>query len=196
MSKASREQAQQNRERVVHTAAQLFRERGFAGVGIADLMTQAGLTQGGFYANFSSKEHLMAEAIGKAADQMDGVWRELMDQSPKKSISALASYYLSQQHIDEPGNGCVVATLGSAAAHEGPLVRSTFTAGVKRTLDFILQLIPGRSTKARRREAIASFAAMVGGIVLARGVNDQALSDEILDAVRTHIANTGKALAS
>jgi TetR/AcrR family transcriptional regulator, transcriptional repressor for nem operon len=83
-----------------------------------------------------------------------------------------------------------VATLGAAAAHEGPLVRSTFTAGVKRTMDFMTRLVPGRSPKARRREAIASFAAMVGGMVLARGVNDEALADEILASVRTHLANT------
>jgi TetR/AcrR family transcriptional repressor of nem operon len=190
MSKASREQAQANRERVVSTAARLFRERGFDGIGIADLMQRAGLTQGGFYANFSSKEQLMAEACGKASDELAGAWREISDQAPKKNLSVIASYYLSQEHLREPGNGCFVATLGPAAAQQGPLVRSTFTAGVKRTMDFLGQLSPGRSQKARLREAIASFAAMV----LARGVDDEAFAEEILEAVRAHIAGTDKAL--
>ncbi len=192
MSKASREQAAQNRERVVATAARLFREKGFDGIGIADLMKRAGLTQGGFYANFASKEQLMAEACGKAADDLAGALREVAEQAPKKSLSVIGSHYLSQQHLKEPGNGCFAATLGPAAAQQGPLVRSTFTAGVKRTMNFLMELIPGRSPKVRRREAIASFAAMVGGMVLARGVDDAAFADEILEAVRVHIANTDK----
>jgi TetR/AcrR family transcriptional regulator, transcriptional repressor for nem operon len=196
MSKASREQAEANRERVVATAARLFREKGFDGIGIADLMKRAGLTQGGFYANFSSKEQLMAEACGKAADDLAGAWREVADQAPKRNLSVIASYYLSQEHLKAPGNGCFAATLGPAAAQQGPLVRSTFTTGVKRAMDFLTHLIPSRSQKSRRREAIASFAAMVGGIVLARGVDDEAFADEILESVRAHIAGTDKALAT
>jgi TetR/AcrR family transcriptional repressor of nem operon len=196
MSKVSREQAQQNRERVVESAARLFRERGFDGVGIADLMKSAGLTHGGFYAQFPSKEHLMAEACSKASDERDCAWRELLDLAGQKNLSAMASTYLSKDHRDEPGTGCVAATLGVDASHQGPLVRSTFTIGVKRCFDLLIQLIPGRSQKTKRREAIASFAAMVGAVVLARGVNDEALSDEILEAVRTHIAEMDKALAT
>jgi TetR/AcrR family transcriptional repressor of nem operon len=196
LSKSSQEQAQQNRERVVKTAARLFREHGFDGIGIADLMKQAGLTQGGFYANFASKEQLMAEACDQASKTLAGTWTKVLEGSPKKNLSALASYYLSKEHLESPGTGCVVATLGPAAAHHGPLVRSTFTSGVKRLLDFMMQLASGRSPKARRREAIASFAAMVGGMVLARGINDPALADEILEAVRAHIASTDKTLAA
>lgn len=194
MSKVSREQAQQNRDRVVATAARLFRERGFEGVGIADLMKSAGLTHGGFYAQFGSKEQLMAEASAKASDELDAHWREVLDRAERKNLSAMATEYLAKDHRDEPGAGCVAATLGVDTSHQGALVRSTFTVGVKRTFELLMRLVPGRSQKVKRREAIASFATMVGGMVLARGVNDDALSDEILEAVRVHIAEMDEAL--
>jgi len=196
MAKASREQAQQNRERVVATAARLFRERGFDGVGISDLMNAAGLTHGGFYAQFPSKEHLMAEASTKASDDLDRKWQELLAVHPVKSLSAVASRYLSAEHRDHPGRGCIAATLGIDASHHGPLVQSAFTRSVVRSVDFLMQLIPGRSLKTKRREAIASYAAMVGGMVLARGVDDAALSDEILEAVRVHLGRTEAAPAA
>ncbi len=95
MSKVSRGQAQQNRQRVVETAAQLFRERGFDGVGIAYLMKRVGMTHGGFYAQFPSKEQLIAEASNKAFEERDIKWRELVDRAPQKDLSVLASVYLS-----------------------------------------------------------------------------------------------------
>lgn len=188
MAKASREQAQQNRERVVATAARLFRERGFDGVGIADLMKEAGLTHGGFYAQFPSKEHLMAEAAAEALEDLDQKWRKLLAHGASKSLTTMASMYLSKEHRDNPGEGCASASLAVDVSHQGPLVRSALTRGVRRSFDLLSQLIPGRSQKTKRREAIASFAAMVGGLVLARGVNDERLSDEILESVRAHLA--------
>jgi TetR/AcrR family transcriptional repressor of nem operon len=188
MSKASREQAQQNRERVVDTASRLFRERGFDGVGIADLMKAAGLTHGGFYAQFPSKEHLMAEAASKGLGEFDQKWRKFLAHGASKSLASMADMYLSKEHRDDPGAGCVSASLAIDASHHGPLVRSALTRGVRRSFDVLMQLIPGRSQKTKRREAIASFAAMVGGVVLARGVNDESLSDEILEAVRAHLS--------
>jgi TetR/AcrR family transcriptional regulator, transcriptional repressor for nem operon len=196
MSKVSREQAQQNRERVVATAARLFRERGFDGIGIAELMKNADLTHGGFYAQFPSKEHLMAEACSRASDDLDNMWRGLLERAPNAGLSEMAAEYLSKKHRDEPGMGCFVTTLGAEAAHQGPMVRSQFTIGVKRFTELLMELIPGRSKKTKRREAIASFSAMVGAMVLARGVNDEALSAEILEAVRAHIADAAKALSA
>jgi TetR/AcrR family transcriptional regulator, transcriptional repressor for nem operon len=193
MSKVSREEAQQNRERVVATAARLFRERGLDGVGIADVMKSAGLTHGAFYAQFPSKEHLMAEACSKSSDDLYHVWCELLNRAPKKDLSVLAATYLSTDHRDNPGSGCVAASLGVDSSRQGRPVRTALTASVKRSFDLLTQLIPGRALRVRRREAIASFAALVGGMVLARGVSDPALSEEILDAVRVHIADMDKA---
>lgn len=193
MPRVSRERAQQNREKVVEQAARLFRERGFEGVGIADVMKQAGLTHGGFYAQFPSKEHLMAEACGMAWRDRNGRWRNLLDQSKRKSLSALAAIYLSKGHRDAPGEGCIAAALGADSAHQGPLVRSQFESGIKDFIELLLPMLPAGSSKVQRREAIAACAAMVGAMVLARAVNDDAFSEEILQAVRTHINELEKA---
>jgi TetR/AcrR family transcriptional repressor of nem operon len=189
MSKVSQAQAQQNKGRVVTTAARLFRERGFDGVGIADLMESAGLTHGAFYAQFPSKQHLMAEACSQAADDLNNMWIEFLEATPKRSLSALASSYLSSDHRDDPGKGCVAASLGADVVHQGPLVRASFTKAVSRFFDLLMALVPARSQRMRRRAAIATYASMVGGMVLARAVNDERLSDEILEAVRAHIAD-------
>jgi TetR/AcrR family transcriptional regulator, transcriptional repressor for nem operon len=196
MSKVSREKAQVNRERVVAAAARLFRERGLDGVGIADVMKSAGLTHGGFYAQFPSKEQLMVEACNKSSDDLYAMWSDLARGAPKKALSALASTYLSKDHRNDPGTGCVVASLGVDASRQGATFRSTLTESIKRSLDLLMQFVPQRSLKVRRREAIASFAMLVGAMVLARSVSDGALSDEILDAARAHIADMDKPLAA
>jgi TetR/AcrR family transcriptional repressor of nem operon len=182
--KVTREQAKLNRERVVDTAARQFRERGFEGVGVADLMKSAGLTHGGFYAQFDSKEHLMVEACERALEESEHRWRELLERAPKKRLSVIASSYLSGKHRDNPGGGCVIAALSMDAARQGPPVRAVFTEAAKRFLGLLGQVVPGRSPRSRRREALASFAAMVGAVVLARTVSAASLSEEILEAVR------------
>jgi TetR/AcrR family transcriptional regulator, transcriptional repressor for nem operon len=194
VARVSQDKAQENRERVVQAAARLYREKGFDGVGIADVMKSVGLTHGGFYAQFPSKDHLMAEACAHSADTLNKWWTELVQQAPRKNLSALAASYLSQEHRDDPGSGCVVAGLGIDTSRQGTLVRSAFTAGVRRMLDVVMQVIPGRPAKVRRREALAGFSAMVGAVVLARAVNDEALSDEILAAARAHIAEMDREL--
>lgn len=185
--KVTREQAKLNRERVVDTAARQFRERGFEGVGVADLMKSAGLTHGGFYAQFDSKEHLMVEACERAFEESEHRWRELLERAPKKRLSVIASSYLSGKHRDNPGGGCVIAALSMDAARQGPPVRAVFTEAAKRFLGLLGQVVPGRSPRSRRREALASFAAMVGAVVLARTVSAASLSEEILEAVRAQL---------
>ncbi len=115
----------------------------------------------------------MAEAASKAIEDLDRKWRELLAHGASRSLTTMATMYLSKEHRDDPGAGCASASLAVDASHQGPLVRSALTRGVRRTFDLLMQLVPGRSQKAKRREAIASFAAMVGGLVLARGVDDE-----------------------
>lgn len=196
MPKASREQAQLNREKVIEKASRLFRERGFDGVGIADVMKHAGLTHGGFYAQFLSKEHLMAEACAKAWRDRNTRWRNVLDQTKRKNLSTLAAIYLSKEHCDSPGEGCVAASLGVDSGHQGPRVRSKFEAGLKEFIDLLMQLLPAGSQKVQRREAITACAAMVGAVVMARGVSDDAFAEEILHAVRTHITELEKTLTT
>jgi TetR/AcrR family transcriptional repressor of nem operon len=186
--KVTRQQAELNRARVVKTAAQLFRERGFEGVGVADLMKAAGLTHGGFYAQFDSKQHLMAEAFEQALEESEQMWRKAFERAPKNPLAAIASHYLSQEHRDNPGAGCVVAALSIEAARQGPMVRAAFTEATKRFIETLEQAVPGRSAKTRRRQALTSLAAMVGAVALARTVGQASLSEEILDAVRAQVA--------
>jgi TetR/AcrR family transcriptional repressor of nem operon len=188
--KVSREQALQNRERVLAVAAKLFRERGFDGIGVADLMKGAGMTHGGFYGQFGSKEDLMAEACSRAFDAGGQRWQQVVGDAAARGedgLHALVHTYLSAEHRDDPGNGCAISTLGAEAARQGPALRAAFTAGVRGAVDYIGALVGGR--KARRRErAIATYAAMIGAQVLARAVDDEALSAEILQVVAAELA--------
>ena len=190
--KVTRQQAELNRARVVRTAAHLFRERGFEGVGVADLMKAAGLTHGGFYAQFDSKQHLMTEACAQALEESEQRWREALERAPKRPLAAIASYYLSREHRDSPGDGCVVAALSIEAARQGPMVRAALTEATKRFIDTLEQAVPGRSARSRRRQALRSLASMVGAVVLARTVSQASLSEEILDAVHAQLAELGE----
>jgi TetR/AcrR family transcriptional regulator, transcriptional repressor for nem operon len=180
--KVSREQAAHNRERVVEAAAQLFRERGFEGIGVADLMKEAGLTHGGFYGHFSSKDDLIAEASARALGESLVSLSELADAGSGNALSAVADAYLTTGHRDNPGAGCVLAALGPEVARQGPSVRRAVTAYVRSTVELLTKLIPGKSKAAKRQKAIATYATLVGAMVMARAVSDRALSQEILDA--------------
>src|SRR5690349_21965901 len=143
--KVSREQAAQNRERIVEIAAQLFRERGFEGIGVADLMNEAGLTHGGFYGHFSSKEDLIAEASARAFEGSLAVWCSLAERSPGDPLSAIARVYLSGEHRDSPGAGCLLAALGPEVSRQGKAVRRAVTDYVRSAFDLLMNVVPGRS---------------------------------------------------
>ncbi|HZZ92206.1 MAG TPA: TetR/AcrR family transcriptional regulator [Usitatibacter sp.] len=181
--RVSREEAARNRERIVEAAARRFRERGFEGIGVADVMKEAGLTHGGFYGHFGSKEDLMAEACTLAITQSRQLWAKRAQAAGGGAVEALGRLYLTTRHRDDPGRGCVLAALGADAARQGPGVRQALTAGLRGVFDFLAGLMHSRSAEARRRKAITTYASWVGAMVLARGVDDDALSREILDAV-------------
>src|SRR5256885_992105 len=180
--KVSREQAAQHRERIVEAAAQRFRERGFEGIGVADLMKEAGLTHGGFYGHFSSKEELIAEASARALARSLADWSKVADRASGDPLSAVASVYLSRRHRDNAGAGCLLAALGPDVSRQGRAVQHTVTDYVRSAFDFPATLVPGRSNATKRRKAIGAYATLVGAMVLARAVDDPALSQEVLDA--------------
>lgn len=182
--KVSREQAGANRKKVVATASRLFREKGFDGIGVADLMKAAGLTHGGFYGQFSSKEDLVAQAVGRAlAEAMDN-WEQWSGESAMDPLGALADGYLSPRHRENFGGGCAFAALGGEAPRWGRGVQRAFSEGLLALIKHLMQLVPGQGEKARRQKAIATMASLVGGMVMARAVDDPKLSAEILQAVR------------
>ena len=187
--KVSREQAAQNRERVVETASRLFREKGYGGIGVADLMRSAGLTHGGFYGNFKCKEDLMAEAVAHAIDGSLGEWDALLGKHPAHPLEEVVAAYLSAGHRDHPGAGCAMAALGPEVARLAPPVRCAVTEGVRKQIDRLATLMPPDAPGEQREAALVTYASMVGALVLARAVNDDTLSDEIMNAV--HGAVTG-----
>jgi TetR/AcrR family transcriptional repressor of nem operon len=181
--KVTREEAARNRERILDAAAQLFRERGFEGIGIADLMEAVGLTHGGFYGHFSSKEDLKAQVCARVIERAREAWVKRAANGPDDPLSSLARGYLTTRHRDDPGTGCMLAALGSDTARQGPGVRRAVTEGLRSSFDLLTRFVAGKSPRARRHKAIAAYASWVGAMIMARAVDDRALSKEILDAV-------------
>jgi len=180
--KVSKEQMAENREHILDTAAKLFRERGFDGIGVADLMKSAGFTHGGFYGHFASKEDLIAQASAHALTCVQDQWEKFAARVPDEPLVALQTAYLSTGHRDQPGAGCLLAALGAETARQDGPVRQAVTSGVQAMAELMARLTPGRSKAAKRQKALAAYASMVGALVLARAVDDTALSEEILQA--------------
>jgi TetR/AcrR family transcriptional repressor of nem operon len=186
--RVSREKFAESRERILDAAATLFREKGFDGIGLADIMKGAGLTHGGFYGHFGSKDDLEAQAIGVALASAAADWGRLFEGAATRPLTALLAEYFSPRHRDEPGKGCPLAALGADVARRGERVRSEFTAGLKPILELLSKAVSGRSKAERRRKAIATMAEMIGALILARAVDDPALSDEILAATLLNLS--------
>jgi TetR/AcrR family transcriptional regulator, transcriptional repressor for nem operon len=177
--RVSKEKAAENRDRILKAASRLMRERGISGVGVDALTEAAGMTHGSLYSQFGSRERLVEEAV---ADTIAVKGQELDE------VSALGSYvsdYLSAAHRDAPGSGCPFAALCCEIPRQGRGVRERFTAGLKGMVAWLSDRM-GSGLKQRQRdeEALATIAALVGALVLARAVSDPKLSDDILRATR------------
>ena len=176
--RVSREQAAENRRRIVETASRMFRENGFDGVGVDAIMKGAGLTHGGFYGHFRSKDDLAAEAVTRALE------RSTERQSRFTDLRDLVSDYLSERHRANRADGCAIVALGDEMVRQGEGMRRGVTAHVRAQLDRFSHLLKGGTAASRRKRAIATLAGMIGALMLARAVEDPALSDEILTAAR------------
>lgn len=191
--KVSREQAERNRAAVVDAASRLFRSQGVEGAGIATIMAESGLTHGGFYKQFGSKEALAAEAcarsLGRGADRWRSIARqasdEASDKAPEKMLEAIAADYLSPRNRDMPEQGCALIALGTDAARKGGAIADAYREGME-ALAAILE-----EAGAPRAQALARLSQMVGAMVLARAVKDEALSEEIMAASRSAMRATG-----
>ena len=183
--RVTRKQAAANRDKVLDVAGTLFRERGFDGIGVADIMKRAGLTHGGFYGQFASKDDLAAETTARVLGKAG--WQERLTEKADPSFGDVVRAYLSPRHRDDPGTGCLLSSLGSDAARQPRAVRRAFTDGFRVRIDALVKLVPGRSQAARRQKALATMAGLVGALILSRAVDDPALSDEILEATATEL---------
>lgn len=187
--KVSREQAAQNRERIIDEAARQFRAHGFDGIGLADLMKKVGLTHGGFYGHFGSKDDLMAEACARAGDATLAAWEKRVTPETKDPLAAVTALYLSPTHRDQPEDGCLMAALGPEVARQAPPVRRAVTERFTAMIDRLAELVPGTSKAARQKKALATFSSMVGALVLSRAIDDPKLSADILQAVAASLSN-------
>jgi TetR/AcrR family transcriptional regulator, transcriptional repressor for nem operon len=186
----SREHKLETHARIVKKASVRLREKGAHGIGVADLMKDAGLTHGGFYAHFNSREALVIEAFAYAMERGTERWRKLAEQTPPdERLATIVGSYLTSAHRDDPGNGCAIPTLGAEIARESPKTRKAFAAKLEHMIDFLAAQIPGVPPKAARKQAMAMIATMMGTMVLARIAGNGEFSDEILGAGRAALVD-------
>ena len=185
----SKAQKTRTHKRIVSIASKRFREKGLAGFGIAELMKEAGLTVGGFYKHFGSRDDLVAEAVNSAF----GGWQRRLDVAksggPSVPLAKLIDDYLNETHRDNPGSGCAFSALAPEIARSDKRTRSLTSEQVRSDVQLIATLLPGRDKRAARSRAILIFSALVGAMSLARAVSDEALSREILKTVAELLKN-------
>jgi TetR/AcrR family transcriptional regulator, transcriptional repressor for nem operon len=181
----SKEHKLETHARIVKKASVRLREKGAHGVGVADLMKDAGLTHGGFYAHFDSREALVIEAFADAMDRSTERWRKLGEATPPaKRLATIVGSYLTPTHRDDPGHGCAVPALGAEIARENPRTRKAFAAKLEQMIDMLAAQISDLPHKAARKQALAVMATMMGTLVLARVAGNSEFSNEILGAGR------------
>jgi len=179
--RVSKEQAAQNRQHILAAAARRFREQGVSATGVDAITKDAHLTHGAVYSHFGSKEAITAEAVRLALRGARRLWQRLAERKGvEQAFATIVAEYLSRAHRDAVGQGCVVAALGSEIARQPQSVRAAFTEELKDALEFLAGLMPGDDPARRYEDAIAAFAGMAGALMLARAVNDDTLSEQIL----------------
>ncbi len=175
-------------ERIVETAARAIRRSGYGGTGVADIMKEAGLTHGGFYAHFDSREGMLAEAADRAgADTVAFLTRVAAEVPPKKALEAMISAYLSKGHVEGRESGCAVAALGSEMPRQAPKVRRAATRRIKEMIDLVARQSPDWGQPGGHERALVTVATAVGALVLARAVDDPKLSDALREAALNHL---------
>jgi TetR/AcrR family transcriptional repressor of nem operon len=181
-------------ERIVETAARAIRAQGYAGASVADVMKQAGLTHGGFYAHFASRDAMVEEAIDRAADDGRARLHAVAERAePGQALAAVVASYLSDRHVEHPESGCTLAALGSETARQAPALRRIATRQVRGLVSLLARQLPGGDTPDNQDCALAAVCGMVGALSLARAVDDPALSRALRDAVAGAIAGADEA---
>ncbi|WP_439495325.1 TetR/AcrR family transcriptional regulator [Bosea sp. (in: a-proteobacteria)] len=191
--RVNRVQAEENRQTVINVASRLFRQHGFDGIGLKDLMQGAGLTQGAFYKQFESKDDLAAQASRRALESASGRWSAAAESNPEDPLSAVVDFYLSMGHCAEKADGCPVVALGSDAARQGPDVKASFEAGIKDYLEMLGSWIGKADADESDGKAMAILSTMVGAVLLSRAVNDERMSKRFLQAAAESVLSQSSA---
>jgi AcrR family transcriptional regulator len=186
----SRKEATHNR--IVGAAARAIRRSGYGGTGVANIMKEVGLTHGGFYAHFASREAMLAEAADQAgAESVATLTRVAAAAPPQEALRSLIEAYLSKEHVADAETGCPVAALGSEMPRQAPKVRRAATRRIKELVDVVARHSPEQGEPGAYGNALVTVATMVGALVLARAVDDPKLSEALRDASVRHFDPTG-----
>ena len=185
MRKTPQTRKQASHERIVEAAARAIRRSGYDGAGVAGIMNEAGLTHGGFYAHFDSREAMLAEAADRAGAESVAALEQLAATAPPhEAFRTLVQAYLSKAHVARADTGCPVAALGSEMPRQAADVRRAATRRIKEFIDLVGRHSPDWGQPGGHEHALATTATMVGALVLARAVDDPKLSDSMLEAAR------------
>jgi AcrR family transcriptional regulator len=184
---------EESHERIVRAAARAIRRSGYDGTGVADIMKEAGLTHGAFYAHFASREAMLAEAADRAGAESNAFAASVIAAAPpKQSLRALMHAYLSDEHLAAIETGCPVSALGSEMPRQAPEVRRAATRRIKEMIDMVARQSADWGQPAAHERALVTVAAMVGTLMMARAVDDPALSESLRHAVLDHFASSGE----
>jgi TetR/AcrR family transcriptional repressor of nem operon len=184
----SKQEAAETRERIVEAASAEFRRKGIGGTGLADLMAAAGLTHGGFYKHFDSKEQVVEESLTRAVGSLvETMESKLSTSSRSRGLHAAIDAYLSIEHRDNAADGCPFVALGSELSRSSDGVREATTTGFLRLVDVIAAHMDGVSPAVAKKEALVILSTMIGALTMARVVTDPALSASILRQARQHL---------
>ncbi len=179
---------EETRKKVLRAAAAAVRAKGPDGVGVAEIMAEAGLTHGGFYAHFSSKEALVAAAIEEAFGQSRRRFARMTEaMTSEQALAAFVDAYVSAEHRNNPQRGCPISALANDLPRQGPMVRAAFDAGVAGLIARIEAWLPEPDSVARRSLASSLMAEMAGAVALSRAVADETLAEQVLEASRARI---------
>ncbi|MFM0739393.1 TetR/AcrR family transcriptional regulator [Paraburkholderia xenovorans] len=187
--RVSRAQAEENRRAVIEAAGRLFREHGFDGIGLNDLMGAAGLTQGGFYKQFRSKDDLAVQACERVLAESSEKMASVVESGADDPLASIVGQYLSCEHRDNVGEGCLFAAVGPDAARHSPALVQTFEASIKSYLQILDAAIQSSPPHGAQSDPAAVLSTMVGALVLSRLVKDENLSRQILDSATGSLLN-------
>jgi TetR/AcrR family transcriptional repressor of nem operon len=193
MKRAATRSKEATHDRIVGAAARAIRRSGYHGAGVADIMKDAGLTHGGFYAHFPSREAMLAEAADRAGSEGVAMMERIAATSPpQQALQAMMQAYLSKTHVEGVETGCAVAALGSEMPRQAPEVRRAATRRIKEMIDLVARQSPDWGQPGAHERALFTVATMVGALVLARAVDDPRLSDALRGAALKQLALTEK----
>jgi TetR/AcrR family transcriptional regulator, transcriptional repressor for nem operon len=191
MKNATARSKEATHDRIVDAAARAIRRSGYNGTGVADIMKDAGLTHGGFYAHFASREAMLAEAADRAGSEAVVLMeRVAATVPPQQALQAMMQAYLSEAHLKSIETGCATAALGSEMPRQAPEVRRAATRRIKEMIDLVARHLPDWGQHGAHEHALVAVSTMVGALILARAVDDARLSDALRKAAMNHLTQT------